>query len=53
MIGAVGHVVLLELASLGVEDLDLAVARQGDLLALVVDHDVEADELDLAVALAP
>ena len=49
--GAVGHVVLLELAPLGVEDLDLAVARQGDLLAFVVGHDVDADELDLAVAL--
>ena len=51
MIGAVGHVVLLELAALGVEDLDLAVARQGDLLALVVGDDVDADELDLALAL--
>ena len=51
-IGAVGHVVLLELAALGVEDLDLAVARQGDLLALVVDDDVDADVLDRAVALA-
>ena len=51
MIGAVGNVVLLELAPLGVEDLDLAVARQGDGLALVVGDDVEADELDLAVAL--
>ena len=49
--GAVGHVVLLQLAALGVEDLDLAVARQGDVLPLVVDDDVEADELDLALAL--
>ena len=52
MIGAVGNVVLLELATLGVEDLDFAVARQRDLLAFVVDDDVEADELDLALALA-
>ena len=50
-LGTVGDVVLLELAALGVEDLDLAVARQGDLLALVVDDEVDADVLDLAVAL--
>ena len=50
-LGAVGDVVLLELAALGVEDLDLAVAREGDLLALVVDDEVDADVLDLAVAL--
>src|SRR5271157_5513006 len=47
----VGHVVLLELAPLGIEDLDFPVARQGDLLALVVGHDVDADELHFAVAL--
>ena len=52
-LGAVGDVVLLQLAALGVEDLDLAVARQGDLLALVVGDEVDADVLDLAVALAP
>ena len=50
--GAVGHVVLLQLAPLGIEDLDFAVARQGDLFPFVVDDDVEADELDLALALA-
>ena len=50
-LGAVGDVVLLELAALGVEDLDLAVARQGDLLARVVDDEVDADVLDRAVAL--
>ena len=32
--GAVGNVVLLQLAALGVEDLDLTVARQGDLACL-------------------
>ena len=48
----VGNVVFLELATLGVEDLDLAVTRQRDLLPFVVDHDVQADELDLALALA-
>ena len=51
-LGAVGDVVLLELAPLGVEDLDLAVAREGDLLAFVVDDEVDADVLDLALALA-
>ena len=49
--GAVGHVELVQLATLGVEDLDLAVARQRDVLPLVVGDDVQADELDLALAL--
>ena len=54
IVGAVGDVVLLELAALGVEDLDLAVARQGDLLALAsLIDDVDADELDVAVAASP
>ena len=34
--GAGGHLVLLELAALGVEDDDLAVAGEHDLLAVVV-----------------
>ena len=47
----VGHVVFFELAPLRIEDLDFTVARQRDALAFVVDHDVQADELDLAFAL--
>src|SRR5262249_52123347 len=50
--GPVGHVELLQLAPLGVEELDLTVARQRDGLTLVIGHDVQPDELDLAFALA-
>ena len=49
--GAVGHLVLLQLAALGVEHRDFAVAREHDLLAFVVAHDLHAGELDDAVLL--
>ena len=46
-LGAVGDVVLLELAALGVEDQDLAVAARGrSRWPCVVDDDVDADVLD-------
>ena len=50
-LGAVGDVVLLQLAALGVEDLDLAVAREGDLLLPLVVDEVDPDVLDLPLAL--
>ena len=45
-VGAVGNFVLLQLAALGVEDEDFAVAGEHDLLAGVVADDLQAGELD-------
>ena len=52
-IGAGGNFVLLELAALGVDERDFAVAGEHDLLAGVVRHDLEPGELDDAAASWP
>ena len=50
-VGAGGDFVLLQLAALGVEDEDFAVAGEHDLLAGVVADDLHAGELDHALLL--
>ncbi len=45
-VGTGGHLVFLQLASLGVQEEDFAVAGEDDVLAGVVAHDLEAGELD-------
>ena len=50
-LGTVGNVVFFQFPAFRVEDLDFAVPREGDLLALVVDDEVDAEVFDLAIAL--